>query len=136
MRIVAAAGLLVLVASCGRDLFAPMPAGAVQISPPPQFAGWYRLAEQCSGGKGDFARVRWYRYFDSEVAGASGRTWHREHKIALGRSAMRAESVTVMHESLHDIHQVSGHPAKIFGTPPLYLDSPCGPGVGLWRKGD
>lgn len=108
---------LLLVTGC-RDLLAPMPGDPVFIAPRPLFRHWYALAEQCSGRQGDFARVRWYWYqHETEIPGepgAVGMTWLRSHKIALAGTAV-SDSAVVIHESLHDVLGVDGHPEEFFG---------------------
>lgn len=113
-------GVLLLVVGC-TDFLAPMPGDPELMAPPVEYAGWYARAEACSGLHGDFSRVRWYRYAGDDLpagkgvhAGDVGATWARQHKIALA-SARMLDSGAVIHEALHDVLGVRGHPVEYFG---------------------
>jgi hypothetical protein len=95
------ASAVVVMLGC-TDLFAPMPGEPLLVQPFPQWRGWYARAEACSGLRGDFERVRWYRYATplidiGEDRGAAGVTWPRQHKIALGASIAALEEFSVEH---------------------------------------
>jgi hypothetical protein len=114
--------LLVLVVGCA-DLFAPMPGDPMLIGPPPQWIHWYHVAEDCSGRTGNVDRVRWYLYpgdliprnHTTQRREAAAVTWTQAHKIAIAE-AYELDSVTVIHESLHDILGSHGHSTDIFGS--------------------
>lgn len=120
MRSLALLGFLILTGCT--DLMAPMPGDPVKILPPPSYRAWYDLAEHCSGLAGNFDRVRWYRYDGTRVpkgwgvgAEAEASTWHDQHKIAIAEPFLM-DSTTVIHEALHDLLSVGGHPAEYFGV--------------------
>lgn len=124
--------LVALVGGC-TDLLAPMPGDPELFAPPLSYRGWYAKAEECSGRKGDFDRVRWYRYAGDVLPDGrglngteSGATWTRQHKIAIADGYM-LDPGTVTHEALHDVIGTRGHPVEVFGKNDGggYYGAPC-----------
>jgi hypothetical protein len=93
---------------------------AVPFDPPPRYADLWREVEECSGIRGHFGRIRWWR-----VPGATGfwrdgqrvgGLWFRDHSIVIGELAGYH---VVRHEMLHDLLSRGGHP-------PYYFEHLCG----------
>jgi hypothetical protein len=114
-RIVALAGLAV---GCS-DIFGPrLPGEAMLLDPiPPEFDGWWALAERCSGVQGDFEAVRWYIVPDATTIpgsdGAAGQYHSGKHRIVVAESSVR-NGYTVRHEMLHALLRGGGHPRALF----------------------
>ena len=94
-------------------------ANATPLDPPAWFASVYAGMEQCSGLKGDFARIRWYHVAGSEVrapeAGgyAAAITYPTLHTIVIA-DFYASDTFVVRHEVMHDLADVTSHPQEWF----------------------
>ena len=99
----------------------------VDLTPPPEYARWYRAAEVCiahlAGGRqllnwqetilrpGNYKRVRWYLtakpWTDHRHPGVTLAAWRPGHRITMSRH-YAADSAVVMHEAIHDILAYNG----------------------------
>lgn len=83
---------------------------AQRIEPPALFRELYARAEECLQKKGDFGRVKWY-VADGLRTPEGNPAWGlwRNHEVYLDPRHVTNES-TVLHESLHDVRNLTGHP--------------------------
>ena len=112
------AGLAVL--GC-LDPFEP-PFDTYRFDPPSVYSMLWRQVEDCSGLRGDFARIEWYvvpgafiRRPDGHINGA----WQPPHTIYLSEYAAHDSPsgyFTVRHEMLHDLLQGGGDHPPVFAT--------------------
>jgi hypothetical protein len=107
---ISVAGLVACVDLTGPDL----PAGAQRMDPPPYYAEWWRMTEQCSALGGDFERVRWYMVprvnaFDDGLAGK----YLTNGGIVVAEGHVM-DGPVVRHEMLHAIRKRGGHPRGDF----------------------
>ena len=114
------APVVTLALACTR-VTEPLPEiGATVITPLPQYALWWSLAETCSGLKRDFSEIRWLSDPSSAVrtqAGSAdtvvGEWFDATSSIVLARDYL-ANAAVVRHEMLHALLRSSGHPAVPF----------------------
>lgn len=75
----------------------------------------FAAMEECSGLRGDFDRIHWFRSPDHSLGGAGAGTeavarWVGPHDIFLASRVVQIEAVsTIEHEMLHDITQSPEH---------------------------
>ncbi len=107
-----------LLAGCS-DLFGPgVPEGAIRLLPvPAEYEDWWRLAERCSGARGEFAAVGWGVVPGAETIpgtdGAVGTYYRNRHQIILVERGTY-DGHLVRHEMLHALLRVPGHPREFF----------------------
>lgn len=98
---------------------APLPDGAVPFAPNPQLTAiWWRQVEECSGRRGDLARIRFYivpqaQSFEWESVDAIGLWMERGNRIVLA-SEFAFRDRNVRHEMLHALIRLPGHPREFF----------------------
>jgi hypothetical protein len=127
--------LFALLAACGDGPTAPsLPVGAVEISPPAFYQGWWNLTEACSGRSASMSKVRWYvmpgvTLFDLKGQLVSGYSVASSNLIVLAANVVD-EGRSVRHEMLHQLlgPGITGHPRSEFvgkcgGT--VYCSSRC-----------
>lgn len=95
------------------------------MDPPPVYAKWYADAERCTGLKGDYAKVRWYKTphpWSDEPKDTTWAMWQPEHRITMNLDD-KFDSTVVMHEAIHDIlhyqkvwDEKNPHPSAFFGV--------------------
>jgi len=115
------AGILALVAgiSCGRLVDPPLPADAQLFVPPPVYAHWWAMVEECSGRRGSLERIQWYSAAEglSNPDNSGDRVegyWSRaSNRIVLSRNRTIDGSV-VRHEMLHALMGSGGHARREF----------------------
>ena len=94
-------------------------ANATALAPPAWYASAYAGMEQCSGLKGDFARIRWYHVTGSRVWApesggyAAAITYPSLHTIVIA-DFYASDTFVVRHEVMHDLADVTSHPAEWF----------------------
>jgi hypothetical protein len=109
--------LCLAVSACGiRE--SDFPESAVYFIPPAEWRAWWEVLESCSGRRGDFDSVRWFRVLSGEI-NVRGETafaaWYeRGNRIALTSETERGE--LVRHEMLHALLQGGSHPAEYFAV--------------------
>jgi hypothetical protein len=67
------------------------------FTPPPIYREWFQSTERCSGRRGDFDRIRWFK---ADMAG-SGRVGHREGNTIWIDPGYLDRREVVAHEQLH-----------------------------------
>lgn len=73
------------------------------LAPLETFAAWWSATEECSGRRGDLAKVRWYSASGITYNGVFARgVWLPPHDIVL-ISGYEEEEEIVRHEMLHDL---------------------------------
>ena len=106
--------------ACADDPFSP-PEGTERFDPPDAYRAQWAIVEDCSGLRGPFERVRWYRIPTWSFACPEGNgvrecfgLWEEPHNIYLGTFAagnLNGDYFTVRHEILHDLlGPGQGHP--------------------------
>lgn len=113
-----------------RDVTAPLPAGATRFTPPPAYARWWALTQECAGLRGNFAAYSWYvvpgdRVPDAGYENVAAYTDVFARRIVIA-SYWRNDGGTVRHEVLHAL---LGWPYAA-GTivqqhPPAYFQGLC-----------
>jgi hypothetical protein len=108
------------VSSCGL-WESDFPDSAVLFTPPPQWRVWWEVLESCSGHRGRFDDVTWFKApfgditWEGRVAYA---IWYAAgNRIALSRDL--ETDALVRHEMLHAVLQDGSHPD-------LYFQDRCG----------
>ncbi len=99
------------------DATAPLPAGAIEWSPPARFALWWQMTESCSGRQGDLSAIRWYVVPNATSITVNGKQVQGE-TIGTDRIILvephRLDGSLVRHEMLHALLGVGGHPRAAF----------------------
>jgi len=108
--------------SCGSPAAPVAPAALANATPlatPAWYAAAYAGMEQCSGLKGDFARIRWYHVSGSRVRApesggyAAAVTYPSLHTIVIA-DFYANDTIVVRHEVMHDLADVTSHPQEWF----------------------
>ncbi len=107
-------GLLSLAVAC-RDISAPdVPWRAVQVTPPPRVALWWRLAAACSGIPATPGSVSWYVVPNTNTLSFQGKTvyayWIGDPDRIVLSETHANNGLIVRHEMLHALLHRSGHP--------------------------
>jgi len=112
--------LTLSIVSC-LDPFAPPP-GTYAFDPPSAYRVAWQQVENCSGLRGDFARVHWFAipgaFFPCAEGNCQG-IWAPPHRIYLSdfaRSDSAGNYFTVRHEILHDLLDGKGGHPPVFRT--------------------
>ena len=98
---------------------APLPEGAVPYAPNPEsVANWWQQVEECSGLRGNLAKINFYIVPESQSFTWEGRQviglWmERDSRIVLA-SAYAFRDRNVRHEMLHALTRMPGHPREYF----------------------
>jgi hypothetical protein len=92
------------------------PEAAVVFRPPAQYRIWWDILESCSGRRGDFDGITWFKAPYGEIK-SDGHTafaaWYENgNRIALSRDMEWPE--LVRHEMLHAVLQDGSHPDAYF----------------------
>lgn len=105
---------------CGLD--PTPPASSERFTPPPAYRAWWAEAESCTGRRGAFDAVRWYRV--PAVEGTRFFRWEGRLIAGLwsGRAIYLSDSLLdlkplVQHEAVHALIRQSGHPYHPFVDP-------------------
>ena len=99
---------------------APLPAGAVQVSPRPEFAAWFARTEACAGLSGQFQQIQWFVVPGAETfetaEGPKVGMWEKSGSVARIIVAGRYldHEMVVRHEMLHHLLDREGHPQEFF----------------------
>jgi hypothetical protein len=112
----------VLALSCGLALGCDRSTGpgfpgdqVVPFTPPPRYALWWQLVEQCSGRTGQFASVHWYhtQFGPLELGGEKydGYWWEDGNRIVLAYTDI---GPLARHEMLHALLRRGDHPLDAF----------------------
>lgn len=110
--------VLVVVCLAACDLITgPLPSGAQRFAPPPVYARWWAMTEECSGRSGNLGDVDWYRVpgsgfmRDGQIVGGY---WNRyTNRIVLAEESIE-HGPLVRHEMLHALVRGDGHPRSQF----------------------
>ena len=102
------------VACRGNDL----PPHATRFSPPDVYRTWWEMVETCSGVRGAFDEVKWYRASIVELQEREGNGtlayWEeRGNRIVLSDNVVEFGR-GVRHEMLHALVRQRGHPRELF----------------------
>jgi hypothetical protein len=97
-----------------------LPAGAVPLTAPADYAAWFAKTEACSGLRGSVKDVEWYVVPDAATfataAGPKVGMWEKSGSVAriivAGRYA--GHEMVVRHEMLHHLLDREGHPSEYF----------------------
>ena len=107
------AGALATSGACADSL---VPEAAEPFRPPAIYGRWWAMTEACSGRRGDFRAIQWYRLpgssFSHEGDQVSG-LWTSRRQIVLAEHSI-LEGPTVRHEMLHELVRAGGHPRDAF----------------------
>jgi hypothetical protein len=106
-----------LIAACTQPTI-PLPEGATPFDPPPHFAFWWSLTEQCSGLTGRYQDVRWYSVPTANLTVQNGDTLAGEwfpgtNQIVISQRGLQ-DPTLVRHEMLHALLNRSAHPRALF----------------------
>jgi hypothetical protein len=115
------AAIFALVAgiSCGRLVDPPLPPDAELFVPPPVYARWWAMVEECSGIRGSLDKIQWYSAPEelSNPDNSGDRVegyWSRaSNRIVLSRNRT-IDGAVVRHEMLHALVRSEGHPRRKF----------------------
>jgi hypothetical protein len=134
LRLCGALLLALAVSACALEPNDALPAGAVAMSPSPDFAVWWSRTEQCSGIDGNFGGVQWYvvpgaRTFQSQIGEVVG-LWTEAGGVTRITIAgdWSDNELVVRHEMLHALLNREGHP-------PLYFVQKCALTWASWNGG-
>jgi hypothetical protein len=111
--------LLFLGASCTSPTEPPLPAGAHAFTPPPVYATWWRMTEQCAHSVRPMSRVSWVeappnvQLLPNEGKDIAGYYSIVSNTIVLD-SAFALRGDLVRHEMLHALLRLPGHPRAAF----------------------
>ena len=87
-----------------------------RFSPPRSYEYMWKEMEQCSGLRGDYHKLEWFRTEDGALGDKVVGRWYSPHSIILTDFAVSYDAtVIIQHEMLHDLRQSGGHPA-VFDT--------------------
>ena len=117
------AAVLALLAgiSCGRLVDPPLPADAALFVPPPVYARWWAMVEECSGLRGSLDKIQWYSAPEelSNPDNSGDRVeayWSRaSNRIVLSRNRT-IDGAVVRHEN-------AARPGTLWGTPEAQIPS-------------
>lgn len=126
--VLALAGL-VAAAAC-ESATAPLPGGATRFEPPPVYARWWGLVEECSGREGDFGAWSWYRvpvdaWRDAGYGAYEAYTDVAAHRIVM-MEGLEPNGSAIRHEMLHALLGptfASRNP--VLAHPPAYFRGLC-----------
>ncbi len=119
-RFLPALSIWMVAASCtGLEPSGP-PAGAVVLTPPPEYAVWYARTEACAQLQGGAHEIEWYvvpdvATFETSIGEKVG-LWEKVghlSRITIAGDYVGNEMV-VRHEMLHDLLERTGHPPEYF----------------------
>lgn len=108
--------LILIFAACENPLMTKVQ----PFTPPPIYRALYAQMEQCSGHKGDFARIQWFTA--EQITQPNGKEaygyWETDHKIFLRADIVAGPGFErlVKHEELHDIRNSKSHPKEFYPT--------------------
>lgn len=94
------------------------PPDARPFTPPPHFAWWWHLVEQCAGRSGSFTSIQWYLHPGVIRVGGgnyAGYWWGDGNRIVL-ESGIEYYGGIVRHEMLHALLREGGHDREYFGS--------------------
>ena len=110
--------LLSLALACDGATDPHVALGAVSITPPSQYAVWWRLTQSCSGLTGDYATVKWYVVPNTTTINDAGKQvdayWISNPDRIILADARRNDGKIVRHEMLHALRHRDGHPRDAF----------------------
>jgi len=118
-RIPSKIALAFLGASCSYPTDPPLPPGSHAFAPPPVFATWWRMTEQCSGIVRPMSSVSWVEVpgnvplLPKEAPDIHGYFSIRSSTIVLD-SSVALHGDFVRHEMLHALLRVPGHSRAAF----------------------
>jgi hypothetical protein len=115
------AALLTFALACDKAATAPeVPASAVPLAVPSQFALWWRLTETCSALTGNFAAVSWYVVPNTQTLSFEGKQvdayWIGNPDRIVLADIRKNDGPIVRHEMLHALLHRNGHPRDAFLT--------------------
>jgi hypothetical protein len=105
--------------ACGQLVDPPLPDNAVLFVPPPVYAQWWAMVEECSGLQGSLDAVQWYaapgellnpKKPNEVIAGY----WSEAGNRIVLTSNDTIEGDVVRHEMLHALARTPGHPRSAF----------------------
>jgi len=116
-RIAAAASFVAL--SCQMPTDPPLPGDAVRFTPPPVYAQWWSLTEECSGITRSLDAVQFYRIPNASTIpdntyGEVAAYWSPASNRIVLADFYEMQPQLVRHEMLHALLRVSGHPPEYF----------------------
>jgi hypothetical protein len=115
------AAILAFVAgiSCGHLVDPPLPPDAALLVPPPVYAGWWAMVEECSGLQGSLGDIQWYAVPRQlwNPANNNDRVegyWSQASNRIVLNSDHTIDGGVVRHEMLHALVRAGGHSRKAF----------------------
>ena len=116
-RIVTVACLVAL--SCEMPTDPALPGNAIRFTPPPVYAQWWALTEECSGITRSLDAVQFYRIPNASTIpdntyGEVAAYWSPASNRIVLADFYEMQGQLVRHEMLHALLRVSGHPAGYF----------------------
>jgi hypothetical protein len=113
--------LLALVAgvSCGHLVDPALPDDAVSFIPPPVYAQWWAMVEECSGLQGSLENIQWFAApgelrDPSNPADLLEGYWSAASNRIVLTSNDTVDGSIVRHEMLHALVRAKGHPRSAF----------------------
>ena len=109
---------------------APLPGGATRYEPPPVYARWWGLVEECSGRRGDFAAWSWYRvpvnaWRDAGYGAYEAYTDVAAHRIVM-KEGLETNGSPIRHEMLHALlGPMFASETDVLAHPPAYFRGLC-----------
>lgn len=125
LSVLAGIALMAMAACGGEDLTGVDLSGLIEISPEPEWQRIYGEVESCTGSRGDFDRVTWFRATSirdtlerDEPAGFWLGPEGIPHGIAIHRNRLAegGEKLagTVRHEAIHEVLQIASHEGVVW----------------------
>lgn len=110
--------LTILATGCDGVTEPEFPARASAFVPPPVFAVWWKVVEQCAGRTGRFEDVSWFTVRNRGDVTIDNRpvdgAWFSSGNRIVLVSALASDDRLVRHEMLHALLQTGDHPREYF----------------------
>jgi hypothetical protein len=118
LRIAAVIAAAALIAACERVVAPPLPADAVQFTPPAVYTTWWQMTEACSGLSGPLSGVTWYQtndiVYDTHSGDVIAAYWVPGSNRIVVMTTLMNDGGVIRHEMLHALRQKGGHPRDQF----------------------
>ena len=117
-RCIAALASLVAL-SCQMPTDPPLPGDAIRFTPPPVYAQWWALTEECSGINRSLDAVQFYLIPNASTIpdntyGEVAAYWSPASNRIVLADFYEMQGQLVRHEMLHALLRASGHPPAYF----------------------
>ena len=121
--LLAAAAVALMAGIAGCEATAPLPAGAIAITPREYYPLWWSMVENCSGKTRPMSEIDWYivhgdRFMSSPGESSSGVYYEKAHRIVIA-DYYAGNGPVVRHEMLHALLRRQSeaeieHPAEFY----------------------